>query len=85
MSTASGWALATSDTAAPAPLFSYSAVPPAGPLPGSGASVHIPFSSDADVTWTWDTASRADLLPPIRASRTGCSTARRSRPSTSSS
>ncbi len=61
MSTASGWALARSDTAPPAPIFAYSAAPPAGSVPGSGIGVHIPFSSDADVTWTWD-ASTSDYL-----------------------
>lgn len=56
-STTSMWGLAPSDTSPPAPIFTYSAAPPAGAVPGSGASVHIPFSSDADVTWTWSTSS----------------------------
>ncbi|MGA2836619.1 MAG: DUF3048 domain-containing protein [Acidimicrobiales bacterium] len=51
------WARAPSDTKPPAPLFAYSATPPAGSVPGSGASVHIPFSSTSDVTWTWDPAT----------------------------
>jgi Protein of unknown function (DUF3048) N-terminal domain/Protein of unknown function (DUF3048) C-terminal domain len=61
MTTASGWALARSDTAPPAPIFSYSALPPAGSTAGSGVGVHIPFSSDADVTWSWD-ASKSHYL-----------------------
>lgn len=61
MSTAAGWALAPSDTAPPAPIFAYSIAPPGGSVPGSGVGVHIPFSSDADVTWTWD-ASKSDYL-----------------------
>jgi hypothetical protein len=61
MSTASGWALARSDTAPPAPIFSYSAIPPAGSTAGSGVGVHIPFSSDADVSWSWD-ASKSHYL-----------------------
>ncbi len=61
MSTAAGWAVASSDTAPPAPLFAYSPTPLTGTVPGSGAGVHIPFSSDADVTWTWD-PSRSGYL-----------------------
>ncbi len=61
MSTSAGWALARSDTAPPAPIFAYSAAPPAGSVPGSGIGAHIPFSSDADVTWTWD-PSKSDYL-----------------------
>ncbi len=53
VNTASLWALDPSDSAAPAPIFQYSATPPTGTVPGSGASVHIPFSSSSDVTWQW--------------------------------
>jgi hypothetical protein len=56
-STAAIWAIVPTDTTPPAPLFTYSAAPPAGFVPGSGASVHIPFSSEADVTWTWNPAT----------------------------
>ena len=56
-STAPAWALVPSDTKPPAPLFTYSAVPPTGSVPGSGLTVHIPFSTDADVTWTWNPAT----------------------------
>ncbi|MGD0882293.1 MAG: DUF3048 domain-containing protein [Acidimicrobiales bacterium] len=56
-STGPVWGLAPSDTKPPAPIFTYSATPPAGSVPGSGASVHIPFSSTSDVTWTWDPAT----------------------------
>src|SRR3984957_19322588 len=51
--TATLWALDPSDTTPPAPIFQYSATPPAGSVAGSGASVHIPFSSSSDVTWQW--------------------------------
>jgi hypothetical protein len=56
-STAPAWALVPGDTSPPAPIFAYSAAPPAGSVAGSGASVHIPFSSTSDVTWTWDAAA----------------------------
>jgi hypothetical protein len=52
-STTPAWALVPGDTKPPAPIFTYSAAPPAGSVPGSGASVHVPFSSTSDVTWTW--------------------------------
>ena len=52
--TASVWATVPSDTTPPAPLFTFSAVPPAGAVPASGLGVHIPFSTEADVTWTWN-------------------------------
>jgi hypothetical protein len=48
------WALDSSDTSPPAPIFTYSPAPPTGFVPGSGISVHIPFSSSSDVTWTWN-------------------------------
>ena len=50
------WALDSSDTTPPGPLFTYSTALPAGAVPGSGASVHIPFSSSSDVTWQWSTS-----------------------------
>jgi len=53
-STAAGWALDPSDKTPPAPIFTYTAALPAGAVPGSGGSVHIPFSSSSDVTWQWD-------------------------------
>jgi hypothetical protein len=53
VSTTSLWALDPSDTTPPAPIFQYSKTPPAGYVAGSGTSVHIPFSSSSDVTWTW--------------------------------
>ncbi len=52
--TASLWALDPSDTTPPAPIFTYSTIPPAGSVAGSGDSAHIPFSSTSDVTWTWN-------------------------------
>jgi hypothetical protein len=60
-STAKVWALIPSDTTPPAPLFTYSAAPPAGSIPGSGVSVHVPFSTEADVTWTWNPATSSYL------------------------
>ncbi len=61
LSTSAAWALAPSDTTPPAPLFTYSPSPPAGSVPGSGATVHIPFSTEADVTWTWNPATSSYL------------------------
>jgi len=60
-STTADWALLPGDAAPPAPIFSYSTSLPKGSVPGSGASVHIPFSSTSDVTWTWDTATHTYL------------------------
>ena len=57
MATGPAWALAGADVTPPAPIFTYSAALPPGAAIGSGQSVHIPFSTDADVTWTWNTAS----------------------------
>ena len=54
VNTATLWALDPSDTTPPAPIFQYSATMPAGSAAGSGASVHIPFSSSSDVTWQWN-------------------------------
>ena len=51
------WALDAADTSPPAPIFSYSASPPSGFVPGTGISVHIPFSSSSDVTWQWNVAA----------------------------
>ena len=51
VSARSMWNLAPSDTTPPAPLFSYRAAVPDGGTTTS--SVHIPFSSTSDVTWTW--------------------------------
>jgi hypothetical protein len=50
------WAFDPSDVSPPAPIFHYAALP-AGSVAGSGASVHIPFSSTSDVTWTWNASS----------------------------
>lgn len=57
VNTATVWALQPSDTTPPAPIFSYSAALPKGSVAGSGASVHIPFSSSSDVTWQWNAAT----------------------------
>ena len=56
-STGPAWALVPGDTTPPAPIFTYAAAPPAGSVPGSGATVHVPFSSTSDVTWTWNAAT----------------------------
>ena len=58
-STSDGWHLNPSDTSPPAALFSYSSTAPTGtPV----ASVHIPFSSTSDVTWTWNPTGSDWLL-----------------------
>ncbi len=41
----------------PPPIFRYSAAPAAGSTPA--AAVHINFSYDTDVTWTWSAASHS--------------------------
>jgi hypothetical protein len=51
------WAADAGDRTPPAPVFTYSPALPAGAVAGSGASVHVPFSSTSDVTWTWDAAT----------------------------
>lgn len=57
VNTATLWALDPSDTSPPGPIFHYSTSLPSGAAPGSGASVHIPFSSSSDVTWTWNAST----------------------------
>ena len=57
VNTATLWALHPTDTTPPAPIFQYSATLPKGSVAGSGASVHIPFSSTSDVTWQWNPAT----------------------------
>lgn len=54
VNTATLWAFNPSDNKPPAPIFQYSPSLPAGAIAGSGASVHIPFSSTSDVTWKWN-------------------------------
>jgi Protein of unknown function (DUF3048) N-terminal domain/Protein of unknown function (DUF3048) C-terminal domain len=54
--TSSLWSLDAPDTTPPAPIFAYRPNPPVGSGPGSGLSVHIPFSSTSDVTWTYSAA-----------------------------
>ncbi len=54
VNTATLWAFNPTDTKPPAPIFYYSTALPTGSVPGSGASVHIPFSSSSDVTWKWN-------------------------------
>jgi hypothetical protein len=55
--TATLWAFNPTDTIPPAPIFRYSVALPKGSVAGSGASVHIPFSSTSDVTWQWNPAA----------------------------
>ncbi len=55
--TASLWAFNPTDTTPPAPIFHYSVALPKGSVAGSGASVHIPFSSTSDVIWKWNPAA----------------------------
>jgi hypothetical protein len=57
VNTASLWAFDPSDVTPPAPIFQYSASLPGGSVAGSGASVHVPFSSTSDVTWEWSAAA----------------------------
>jgi hypothetical protein len=57
VNTATLWALDPTDATPPAPIFQYAATPPKGSVVGSGASVHIPFSSTSDVTWQWSPAT----------------------------
>jgi hypothetical protein len=57
VNTATLWALHPTDTTPPAPIFQYSTTLPKGSVAGSGASVHIPFSSYSDVTWQWNPAT----------------------------
>jgi hypothetical protein len=58
---ASLWALNPSDTTPPAPIFAYSTGLPNGAVPGSGSTVHIPFSSSSDVTWKWSPSTNGYL------------------------
>jgi hypothetical protein len=57
VNTASLWAFDPTDTTAPAPVFHYSGTLPKGAVPGSGTSVHVPFSSTSDVTWQWSASA----------------------------
>ncbi len=57
VNTASLWAFDPGDTTPPAPIFHYSTTLPKGSVAGSGASVHIPFSSTSDVTWQWNAST----------------------------
>ncbi len=57
VNTAALWAFNPTDNKPPTPIFQYSTSLPAGAVAGSGASVHIPFSSNSDVTWKWNPAA----------------------------
>jgi len=59
--TAPVWVLVPSRTTPPAPLFTFTPAPPPGAVPGSGLTVHVPFSTEADVTWTWNPATSSYL------------------------
>jgi hypothetical protein len=56
-STTAMWALYPTNTAAPAPIFSYSATAPAGGSPVT--TVAIPFSSNSNVVWKYDSPLHA--------------------------
>ncbi len=56
-STTAMWALYPTNTAAPAPIFSYSATAPAGGSPVT--TVAIPFSSNSNVVWKYDSQLHA--------------------------
>ena len=58
-STAAVWALKSSDTTIPAPVFAFSSVVPSGGTPV--ASVAIPFSSNSNVVWQYDAATKEFL------------------------
>ena len=53
------WKQHASDTSPPQPIFTYSSAPATGT---ATASVHIPFSSTSDETWTWNSPSKRWLL-----------------------
>jgi hypothetical protein len=59
--TAPVWALVPTRTTPPAPLFTFTPAPPSSAVPGSGLTVHVPFSTEADVTWTWNPATSSYL------------------------
>ncbi|HYA68552.1 MAG TPA: DUF3048 domain-containing protein [Acidimicrobiales bacterium] len=59
VSPAAVWAQDPNATTPPAPVFAYSPAPSGG-VPA--ASVHIPFSSTSDVTWTWNAPKEAWAL-----------------------
>ncbi len=53
-STSALWGLHPHEVTAPSPIFAYSSAPP----PGTPAtSISIPFSSNSNVTWTYDAAT----------------------------
>jgi hypothetical protein len=54
VSTGGGWGLDPTDTTPPTPVFSYGTAVPAG---DAATSIHIPFSSAADETWRYQSAS----------------------------
>ena len=58
-STAAVWALKAGDTTAPAPVFTFSSTVPGGGTPV--ASVAIPFSSNSNVVWQYDAATKQFL------------------------
>ncbi|MHB8295069.1 MAG: DUF3048 domain-containing protein [Acidimicrobiales bacterium] len=59
LTTAAAWGVHPHQVAPPAPLFTYSATPPPG-IPA--ASVHIPFSTYSNETWTYDPSTHRYLL-----------------------
>ncbi|MHB8439895.1 MAG: DUF3048 domain-containing protein [Acidimicrobiales bacterium] len=59
VSTEAAWGLHPNDTTPPSPIFTYDTTPPAG---SALSSLHIPYSSTSDETWTWDTATNRFLL-----------------------
>lgn len=59
-STSALYGLDPSDTTPPAPIFSYSASPPASSAP-TATTVHIPFSNYSDVYWTYSASTHSYL------------------------
>lgn len=58
-STSGGWGLVPSDTAPPAPLFSYGPTAPAGTPVGS---LHVPITESSNETWTWSQSAGKWML-----------------------
>ncbi len=59
ISAAAGWGLDPHDTTPPSPLFTYSAVAPAGT---PTTSIHIPFAGTNNALWSWNAPSGHWLL-----------------------
>ena len=56
-STAALYALVPKLTTPPSPIYTYSKSAPSAAVPVS--SIHVPFSSQADITWNWSSTTNA--------------------------